>query len=178
MGALKTGPSYIPEAWTHHEGHPGWRFDQIEANLDQSLATSTSKPDLVTIHLGTNDCGQMNVSTIQKNAEKLLTHLFTAAPKANVFMASMIGFPSEPVCSAAFDALVPPMAAAYKAKGMKITYVPMAETSGVCKDKSKDTPLFPASGLCCGGQVHPTAEGYLRMASVFGLSMATGGFVI
>ena len=24
MGTLKTGPSYVPEAWISHEGHPGW----------------------------------------------------------------------------------------------------------------------------------------------------------
>jgi len=49
----------------------------------------------------------------------------------------------------------------------------MAETSGVCQDKSQDTPIFPVSGLCCTGEVHPTAAGYLRMASAFALSINT-----
>ena len=87
-------------------------------------------------------------------------------------MASMIGFPGEVECSTTFNALVPGIVAKHKANGMKVVYVPMAETSGVCVDKSKDTPLFPASGLCCSGQVHPTAAGYLRMASAFALSIA------
>jgi hypothetical protein len=71
----------------------------------------------------------------------------------------MIGFPGN-ACSLAFNALVPGIVAAHKAKGMKIYYTPMAETSGVCQDKSKDTSLFPVSGLCCQGQVHPTSAGY------------------
>ena len=181
MGTLATGPSYVPAAWTRHEGHPGWRFDQIDGILNQSLATSpTGKPpDLVTIHLGTNDCGQgLTVPTIQANARKLLAHLHAGAPNADVFMASMIGFPGQAACSASFNALVPGLVSEAKAAGMRITYVPMAETSGVCVDKAKDTPLFPASGLCCAGEVHPTAAGYLRMASSFALSIAEEGLML
>jgi hypothetical protein len=55
--------------------------------------------------------------------------------------------------------------------GMNILFTEMAETSGVCVDKSVSEPL---SGLCCSGEVHPTAAGYLRMASAFALSIAEG----
>ena len=60
------------------------------------------------------------------------------------------------VCSQAFNQLVPGIVAAHAAKGMDIHYVPMAETSGVCVDKGVSEPL---SGLCCAGEVHPTANG-------------------
>jgi len=172
MGTQSVGPSYVPQQWIKNDGHPGWRFDQIDALLNKSLATSPTLPDLVTIHLGTNDCGQkLTVPTIEANANKLLTHLYAKAPNATVYMASMIGFPHCPVCSNAFNALVPSIVAQHKALGMKIYYSPMAETSGVCVDKNVSEPL---SGLCCSGEVHPTAAGYLRMASVFALSIAEG----
>jgi hypothetical protein len=58
MGTLKTGPAYVPEQWISHDGHPGWRYDQIDALLNKSLATNPNPPQLVTVHLGTNDCGQ------------------------------------------------------------------------------------------------------------------------
>ena len=85
MGTLKTGPNYVPEQWIRHEGHPGWRFDQvmfdgtfdrmldrfrwdlrsnarqIDGILNKSFATSAKQPDLITIHLGTNDCGVSSV---------------------------------------------------------------------------------------------------------------------
>ena len=35
------------------EGHPGWRFDQIDKLLNASFATSPTPPDLITVHLGT-----------------------------------------------------------------------------------------------------------------------------
>jgi lysophospholipase L1-like esterase len=174
MGTLVTGPAYVPSQWTHHEGHPGWRYDQIDELLNKSFATSAQPPDLITIHLGTNDCGQkLTVPTIEKNANLLLTHIYEKAPRAMVYMASMIGFPGVPVCSQAFNKLVPGIVDDHAKLGMNITYVPM-ETSGVCVDKSKDTPVEPLSGLCCKGEVHPTAAGYLRMASVFALSIAEG----
>lgn len=58
MGTLTNGGDDTPPQWHHHEGHPGWRWDQVDDILDQSLETSPTPPDLVTIHLGTNDCGQ------------------------------------------------------------------------------------------------------------------------
>ena len=40
-----------------------WRADNI---LDTSLATSRTPPDLITIHLGTNDCdGGVNITTMK-----------------------------------------------------------------------------------------------------------------
>ena len=72
--------------------------------------------------------------------------------------------------SEAFNNLVPGIVADHKAKGMKILYTPMAERSGVCNGNTTDD----LSGLCCSGQVHPTAAGYLRMASAFALSIAEG----
>ncbi len=171
MGTLTTGPAYVPAAWTHHEGHPGWRFDQIDNILNQSMATSPVPPDLITIHLGTNDCGQnLTVLTIEANAHKLLEHIFAKAPKATVYMASMIAFPHVPVCSEQFNALVPGIVATHKAKGMKILYTPMEEWSGVCSGNATGD----LSGLCCSGEVHPTAAGYLRMASAYALSIAEG----
>eukprot|EP01050_Picozoa_sp_SAG11_P033412 SAG11_NODE_11338_length_767_cov_2.606287_1_plen_190_part_10 len=58
MGRATSGPTWAPRVWTHHAGYPGWRIDQIDAVLKLEMATSPTPPDLITIHLGTNDCGQ------------------------------------------------------------------------------------------------------------------------
>ena len=40
---LIAASAQVPAAWTRHEGHPGWRFDQISAILKRSLATSVRR---------------------------------------------------------------------------------------------------------------------------------------
>ena len=51
MGTLSTGPKTVPREWLHHDGHDGWRIDQVDAILNQSLASSATPPDVITIHL-------------------------------------------------------------------------------------------------------------------------------
>ena len=53
MGTFSTGPSYTPVQWHRHEGHPGWTINMIDKILNESLKTSHTPPDLITIHLGT-----------------------------------------------------------------------------------------------------------------------------
>lgn len=173
MGTLFTGPGYVPAQWLRHEGHPGWRYDQIDAILDTSLKTSPRPPDLITVHLGTNDC-DYGASTAVLNArlQSLLNHTLERMPSAHVFLASMISLPRKPACADEFNKGLPAQLATFAARGMKVVYTPMQEWSGVCTATGADDPL---SGLCCGGKIHPTAAGYLRMASAFALSISESG---
>ena len=163
MGRATSGPVWAPRVWTHHAGYPGWRIDQIDAVLKQEMATSPTPPELITIHLGTNDCGQgmHNITAVMvARMQSLLGHVYEAAPKARVFLASIIGMPQKPAwvnCSTDFNAVLPNMAKQWNAKGMNIVYTPMYEWSGVCVSQFAHRPATgktPAlKGLCCSGDV-------------------------
>lgn len=58
------GPPPTPDFDTDHEGHWGWRADQVLANINAWAASA--QPDIVLIHLGHNDLwqGQSVSSTI------------------------------------------------------------------------------------------------------------------
>ena len=71
--------------WLKHEGHPGWTIPMVDSILNKSLATSARSPDLITIHLGTNDCnGNHPPAKMKTDMDTLLTHIFAAAPNAQV----------------------------------------------------------------------------------------------
>ena len=145
-----------------HEGHPGARIDQISALFTVAVASGRGRmPTVITIHLGTNDCGQnatsINIVGIMIERMGSLLTKVSLVPHAQVYLASIIGMPLEPswiTCQAAFNARLPALAKAWVAKGMDITYVPMAENSGVCVGPDNKPP---SGGLCSSFEVHPNA---------------------
>src|SRR6187551_3033003 len=51
VGSQANGPAALGDH--DHEGHPGWRIDQIDANITGWLAATG--PRTVLLHIGTND---------------------------------------------------------------------------------------------------------------------------
>ena len=127
MGTLTTGPPYVPSSWLKHEGHPGWQINTIDGILNRSLATSPVLPDLVTIHLGTNDCdAKVTPAAMVQRMDSLLGHLQAACPKAQIFLADVIATGERPdmaQCIKDYNKLVPGVVSAWAAKGMKIYFV-------------------------------------------------------
>jgi hypothetical protein len=53
MGTDQTGPAYVPSSWLRHCGFPGWTIPMMDNFLPKAFASNPSRPDLITIHLGT-----------------------------------------------------------------------------------------------------------------------------
>jgi acyl-CoA thioesterase-1 len=51
VGSLRNGPASLPDE--EHEGHSGWRIDQIRSSVDAWLRRY--RPDVVLLLIGTND---------------------------------------------------------------------------------------------------------------------------
>jgi acyl-CoA thioesterase I len=51
VGSLRNGPALLPDK--EHEGHIGWRIDQIRSSVDGWLRRD--RPDVVLLLIGTND---------------------------------------------------------------------------------------------------------------------------
>ena len=139
----------------------------IDHFLPTAFASNPARPDLITIHLGTNDCNQDHtLAQMTADMNSLLNHTFLASPRSHVFLADTIatGNPWN-TCIVAWDAVVPSIVAQWKAQGMNITFVPMYNEVKMCGLPGDD------ADLCGGHQVHPTSAGYPRMASAFALSI-------
>lgn len=133
----------------------------IDNFLPKAFASNAAKPDLITIHLGTNDCGQGHpVATMVSDMHALLNHTFAASPLSHVFLADTIanGTPQN-TCITAWNVEVPGIVAAWQARGMTLTFVPMSSEVHMCGDTGDD------ADLCGGHQVHPTSAGYVRFTA-------------
>ncbi|MBC8108050.1 MAG: NPCBM/NEW2 domain-containing protein [Anaerolineae bacterium] len=73
----------------NHEGHWGWRADEINANI--TGWANTHRPDIVLMHLGTNDLIQgQSVSSTITDLGSIIDKLRAANPNVTVIMAQII----------------------------------------------------------------------------------------
>lgn len=72
-----------------HEGHWGWRTDEVLAVIDGSARSY--QPDVVLVHLGSNDvfAGQDNAGTLQE-LSGIVERLRAANPSVRVLLAQLI----------------------------------------------------------------------------------------
>jgi len=156
VGSVQAGPTNISR---NNEGHPGWRIDQVQAQITGWMAAS--KPDYILIHLGTNDAGQgYNTSTLQVRMQLLLQTIFAANPKTITYVASVIHFYCNDAAEAiveSFNAALPGIVAEVAAKGFPVKFIDMFNLSGLVQSDYGDN---------C---VHPNAVGYKKMANVWNM---------
>ncbi|MBN1925339.1 MAG: Ig-like domain-containing protein [Prolixibacteraceae bacterium] len=77
VGSLTTNPATGLQ-YPEHEGHSGWTTGMILANIDNYMAWAT--PDIVMMHLGTNDIAQDVVDDAPANLRSLIDHICAALP--------------------------------------------------------------------------------------------------
>jgi lysophospholipase L1-like esterase len=148
VGTQYNGPASLGDH--DHEGHPGWRIDQVDANITTWVRNTS--PRSVLLHLGTNDILQnYNVSGAPGRLSALIDHITAAAPSADVFVAQIIPIANSGQDAAArtFNAALPGIVAG---KGSRVHLVDMHSA-------------LSTSDLIDG--VHPTANGYDKMAAVW-----------
>ena len=78
-----------------HEGHWGWRISQVKAEIDRWA--SDAKPEIVLLHLGTNDLGS-DPERIAAGLGAIVTSLRRANPAVEIYLARLIpaaGVPDE-----------------------------------------------------------------------------------
>jgi len=151
VGSQFNGPSSLGDH--DHEGHPGWRIDQIDANIVGWLQTST--PHTVLLHIGTNDVLQnFNVGTAPNRLSTLVDHITSTAPTAEVFVAQITPLANSTQESAVrtFNSAIPGIVQSKVNAGKHVHLVDM------------HSPLTTAD-LTDG--IHPTAGGYDKMASTW-----------
>ncbi|NES37373.1 GDSL family lipase [Micromonospora sp. PPF5-17] len=162
VGSQYNGPASLGDH--DHEGHPGWRIDQIDANIVGWL--NTYQPHTVLLHIGTNDILQnYNVSTAPNRLSTLIDHITNTAPAAEVFVAQLTPLANSGQESAVrtFNAAIPGIVQSKVNAGKHVHLVDMHSA-------------VTTADLIDG--IHPTANGYDKMAAVwYGALQAVPGSI-
>jgi lysophospholipase L1-like esterase len=159
VGTLKTGPAGVD---ADHEGHPGWRIDQLTAELAGWLAKA--QPDLILLHIGRNDIGQgASVPEVLARTEALLDVVATRRPEASVLVASIVGVSTadgqNEVVTRQYNAELERMVGTRAAAGQQVVFV----------DVYGETAL---QGADFSDYYHPNDQGYGKMAEVWYRALA------
>ncbi|WNV86443.1 ricin-type beta-trefoil lectin domain protein [Umezawaea sp. Da 62-37] len=146
VGSGVNGPAALGDH--DHEGHSGWRIDQLDANIVGWLANSN--PRTVLLHIGTNDMNQnYDIANAPARLSALIDKIRANAPQVELFVAQITpeSDATQESRVQAFNATVPGIVSQ---KGAKTHLVDM---------HSAITTADLADG------VHPNQAGYDKMGA-------------
>lgn len=151
VGSQFNGPTGLGDH--DHEGHPGWRIDQIDAQIVTWLRATN--PRTVLLHIGTNDILQnFNVAEAPARLSTLVDHITATVPDAEVFVATIIPLANsgQEAAVRTFNATIPGMVQSKVNAGKHVHLVDMHAA-------------LTTADLIDG--IHPTATGYDKMAAAW-----------
>ena len=151
VGTQFNGPAALGDH--DHEGHPGWRIDQLDANATRWLQATS--PRTVLLHIGTNDILQnYNVAAAPRRLSALIDRITATSPSTDVFVATIIPLasPGQEAAARTFNAALPAIVQSKVNSGRRVHLVDMHAA-------------LTTADLIDG--VHPTAGGYDKMAAVW-----------
>lgn len=88
VGSMTNGPAELADK--NHEGHSGWRIDQIDAKINEWM--NTYKPQIVMLHIGTNDIAQgYGVASAPDRLSALIDKICANLPEnGKIYVSSII----------------------------------------------------------------------------------------
>jgi lysophospholipase L1-like esterase len=164
VGSQAAGPAMLDGVAVpfprHHEGHGGYTIEDISTWLTQNNTIATYKPDVVLLHIGTNNGLRHpgpNIPSVLTALGKLIDQIVDADPHLLVIVAQIIPSKSADGVAniATYDAGIPAVVAARAAAGKHVIVADIH--SFFVADPNWKTDYLPTS------DVHPIDAGYDAM---------------
>lgn len=151
VGSLSNGTQELADR--EHEGHNGWRIDQVAAGVEGWL--DTHDPDVVLLKIGTNDMVRgHDVARAPQRLGALVDRIAARAPSATVLVSTLapLGWPDGEARVRAFNAELPALVQDRARQGQRVHLVDMH--SALTRQDLSDG-------------IHPSRAGYSKMAAVW-----------
>ena len=145
VGSQKSGEAILPDG--DNEGHPGWRITNIREAIQSEGWLETYQPDIILLHIGSNDLRHGRGVYARDNLSALLDEILARLPDVRIIVAQIIPtrWGSE-VDHRIYNEAIPSVAAS---KGERVSVVDMRDIL----IKSDFMTLY-----------HPNTSGYDKMA--------------
>lgn len=150
VGSVRAGAMADNEC----EGWPGYVITQVAAKAELSIPF---QPNLVLLHVGTNDAVQgIDIQNAAGRLGTLIDRLFAAIPGVTIVASTLLpnGNSATQANVAIYNSQVPGIIKTRQAAGKKITYVDFSSSYWSLTDIGPDG-------------THPTEGGYMKMAEVW-----------
>ncbi len=145
VGSMQSGTGVSPDP--DNEGHYGWTISQLQNGIDTKGWLEAYQPDLILLHIGTNDLEKADPESAPGKLSALLDDILRRLPRVHIIVAQIISFrPGSDAVHRAYNTALPALVAA---KGGRVSLVDM------------QTLLAPAD---YADRFHPNASGYDKMA--------------
>ena len=154
-------------AEVHHEGHSGWRISNPGASngiyeyLPGWLPTY-SDPDIVLVHIGTNDTNDPNFQNAINELDALITYIATQRPYAHIIVTTLMKRGADDTDTKyiairdQFNPFVQSLVDTHALAGQRVHFL----------DMHAYVDRYPGGGLS-SDQLHPDAQGYAQMAAAW-----------
>ena len=146
------GVGTLPDS--DHEGHGGWNIGQLDANIAGWFGV-IADPDVILLHIGTNDFGQnLDTPNAINRLDALITKIATLRPYAHIIVTNLMerGEPQNTNIQAQFNPHVQNRVNAQAALGRRVTFLDMRSA----------VPLAEMPD-----NLHPGQAGYDHMADAW-----------
>jgi lysophospholipase L1-like esterase len=145
VGSQKSAEEVLADA--DNEGHPGWRIRNLKDDIDAEGWLETYKPDLILLHIGSNDLRYGNPVYAADNLSALLDDILGRLPEVHIIVATIIRTRwGSDVKHLSYNNAIPRIAAS---KGPRVSAIDMQDVLS----KHDFTTLY-----------HPSPRGYDKMA--------------
>lgn len=136
----------------NHEGHPGWRAIDLSANIAGWL--NVSDPDVILLHIGTNDLstGASSATTLDR-LNTLMGQIISQKPGVRLIVSSVVPRTDKTEFdSRSYNSGIPTLVSNFDSQGYNVSFVDIhaALTSGDLYDG-----------------IHPNQGGYDKMANAW-----------
>lgn len=152
IGSLSNNGALLADV--NHEGHSGWRIDQLDANIEGWFNTMED-PDVVLMHIGTNDFGQgVDITNAINRLDALILKIATLRPYAHIIVTNLMerGEPRNTEIQTHFNPFVEDRVDAHALAGRRVTFLDMRAAVPI-----SDMP----------DNLHPNQTGYDKMAAAW-----------